>query len=345
MKASEIAHWLGLPFEGDGEREISSAAPLDAAGPADISFVLPKKARREEAAASRAGCLIVPADFDNTGSATVIRASDPRAAFARVVARLHPPTRPTPGIHPTAQVAASAKLGADVSIGAFAVVCDGVEIGARAAIGAHCAVGAGAHIGADSTLHARVTLYQNTVVGERCILHSGVVLGADGFGFNRTAQGYEKFPQIGRVVLGDDVELGANCTVDRAALGETTIGDGTKFDNMVHVGHNCTIGRHVLIVAQTGVAGGSVIEDWCVIGGQVGIGDNVRIKSGAILGSKSGVLTGKILPGGGQTYWGVPARPLKEYLEILALQSRLPELKEAIEHLQKLLDARRGAES
>ena len=344
MKVSEFAHWLGLPFEGDGERKIVAAAPLDTAGPGDISFALPRKAQRE-AVASRAGCLIVPQEFDNAQARTIIRAPDPRAAFARVVARLHPPLRPEPGVHPTALVAATAGIGQGVSIGPFAAVSDGASIGDRVAIGAHCLVGPGARIGAESTLHARVTLYPNTVVGARCILHSGVVLGADGFGFNRTPQGYEKFPQIGRVILGDDVELGANCTVDRAALGATTIGDGTKFDDMVHIGHNCAIGRHVLIVAQTGVGGGSVIEDWCVIGGQVGIGDNVRIKSGAILGSKSGVLPGKILPGGGQTYWGVPARPLKEYLEILALQGRLPELKEAIEHIQKLLHARGGAES
>ena len=336
MKVSEIASWLGLPAEGDGGLNILQAAPLDTAGPADIAFVLPRKARRE-AAASHAGCLIVPADFDNAAVRTIIRAGDPRAAFARVVARLHPPARPQPGVHPSALVAATATIGQDVSIGPFAVVSEEASIGDRTAIGAHCFIGAAARIGADSTLHARVTVYPLTAVGARAILHSGVVLGADGFGFNRTPQGYEKFPQIGRVVLGDDVELGANCTVDRAALGATEIGDGTKFDDMVHIGHNCRIGRHVLIVAQTGVGGGSVIEDWCVIGGQVGIGDNVRIKSGAILGSKSGVLPGKILPGGGQTYWGVPARPLKQYLEVLALQGRLPEMKAALDELRALV--------
>ncbi len=336
MKVSEIASWLGLPAEGDAGLNILQAAPLDTAGAADIAFVLPRKAGRE-AAASLAGCLIVPEDFDSAEARTVIRASDPRAAFARVVARLHPPARPQPGIHPSALVAATATIGQDVSIGPFAVISEEAAIGDRTAIGAHCFIGAGARIGADSTLHARVTVYPPTAVGARAILHSGVVLGADGFGFNRTPQGYEKFPQIGRVVLGDDVELGANCTVDRAALGATEIGDGTKFDDMVHIGHNCRIGRHVLIVAQTGVGGGSVIEDWCVIGGQVGIGDNVRIKSGAILGSKSGVLPGKILPGGGQTYWGVPARPLKDHLEILALQGRLPEMKAALDELRALV--------
>jgi UDP-3-O-[3-hydroxymyristoyl] glucosamine N-acyltransferase len=320
MKVIEIAEWLGLPYDGEASRNVQQAAPIESAGPAEIAFAMPRKARRE-VEGSRAGCLIVPEDFDNAAGRTIIRAKDPRATFAKVVMRLHPPRRPEPGSHASALIAPSARIGDGVSIGPFA----------------HCFLGQGARIGPDCTLHSGVRIYENTEVGARTILHSGVVLGADGFGFNRAASGYEKFPQIGRVVIGSDVELGANVTVDRAALGATTIGDGSKFDNMVHIGHNCSIGRHVIIVAQTGVAGGSIIEDWCVIGGQVGIGDNVRIKSGAILGSKCGVLTGKILPGNGQVYWGVPARPLKDYLETLALQGRLKEMKAAIDSLLKLV--------
>lgn len=336
MKIIEIAEWLGLPYEGEASKNVEQAAPIESAGPAEIAFAMPRKARRE-VEGSRAGCIIVAEEFDNAAGRTIIRAKDPRAAFAQVVARLHPPKRPEPGIHPSAVVSPSALIGDGVSIGPFAVVSDDVTLGDRTVIGAHSFVGQGASIGPDCTLHSGVRIYEHTEVGARAILHSGVVLGADGFGFNRTGSGYEKFPQIGRVVVGSDVELGANVTVDRAALGATTIGDGSKFDNMVHIGHNCTIGRNVIIVAQTGVAGGSVIEDWCVIGGQVGIGDNVRIKSGAILGSKSGVLTGKILPGNGQVYWGVPARPLKDYLETLALQGRLKEMKSALDSLLKLV--------
>ncbi len=226
-------------------------------------------------------------DFDNAAGHTIIRAKDPRAAFAKVVARLHPARRPEPGVHPSAVVSTLARIGEGVSIGPLAVISDNVTIGAHTTIGAHCFLGQGASLGPNCTLHSGVKIYELAEVGARTILHSGVVLGADGFGFNRTATGYEKFPQIGRVVVGNDVELGANVTVDRAALGATTIGDGCKFDNMVHIGHNCTVGRNVIIVAQTGVAGGSVIEDWCVIGGQVGIGDNVRIKSGAILAPRA----------------------------------------------------------
>jgi UDP-3-O-[3-hydroxymyristoyl] glucosamine N-acyltransferase len=333
MKAAEIAAWLGLSCEGDPEVEIASAAALDTAGAQEISFVLSRKAKRE-AEASRAGCLIAGDDFDNTTGRTLIRARDPRVAFAKVIARLHPRHAAAPGRHASAVVAPSAKLGEGVSVGACAVIEEDAEIGAGVEIGAQCFVGRGARIGEATLLHPHVTILDQARIGARCILHAGVVIGADGFGFARTAEGYEKFPQIGRVEIGDDVELGANVTIDRAALGVTRVGDGTKLDNMVHIAHNCQIGRHVLIVAQTGIAGGSVVEDWCVIGGQVGMGENVRIRGGAILGSKSGVLPGKTLAGGGQVYWGVPARPLKEYLEILALQARLPEMKAALDELR-----------
>jgi UDP-3-O-[3-hydroxymyristoyl] glucosamine N-acyltransferase len=164
------------------------------------------------------------------------------------------------------------------------------------------------------------------------------VLGADGFGFVFAERRYHKFPQVGRVVIGDDVEIGANSCVDRAALGVTSIGDGTKLDNMVHIGHNCRIGKHVVIAAQTGLSGGVVVEDYAVIGGQVGIGDKARIESGAVLGSGCGILTSKIVRGG-QTVWGTPARPLREHLQQLANLARLPELRKHVEELRKRLEA------
>jgi UDP-3-O-[3-hydroxymyristoyl] glucosamine N-acyltransferase len=178
-----------------------------------------------------------------------------------------------------------------------------------------------------------VTIYENVRIGDRAVLHSGCVLGADGFGFAFTGDHYEKFPQIGRVEIGNDVEIGANACVDRAALGATSIGDGTKLDNMVHVGHNCRIGRHVVVAAQTGFSGGVVIEDYAVIGGQVGIGDKARIESGAVLGSGCGILTSKIVRKG-QVVWGTPARPLKEHLEQLANLARLPELRRQVQELR-----------
>ena len=213
-----------------------------------------------------------------------------------------------------------------MAVGPYAVIGERCEIGSRCSIGPHCVVGDESRLGPDSVLHARVTIYPRTVVGARAVVHSGAVLGADGFGFVYAQGRYTAFPQIGRLVIGDDVEIGANTTIDRAALGATVVEDGVKLDNLIHIAHNCRVGRHVVIAAQTGIAGGSVVEHHAVTGGQVGIGDNVTIQSGAVLGSKSGVLPGKVLKGGGIVYWGVPAKPLKEYLETLAVMARLPEL-------------------
>ncbi len=190
-------------------------------------------------------------------------------------------------------------------------------------------------IGAHCILHAGVTVYAGTRIGDRVILHSGCVLGADGFGFAQQNGEWVKFPQVGRVEIEEDVEIGANSCIDRAALGRTRIGAGTKLDNLVHVGHNCDVGRNVVIAAQTGLSGGVVIGDGAIIGGQVGIGDKARIAAGVVLGSGSGVLTSKIVHAG-QPLWGTPARPLKQYLEQLAAFSRLPEMRAELEELRRL---------
>ncbi len=241
------------------------------------------------------------------GGRPVIFVGDPREAIARLIPLLHPRPAPAPGIHPTAVVGARMTIGAGSSIGPGCVIGDDV------AIGAGC------------IFHANATVYRDVTIGDRVILHSGAVIGADGFGFVLRNGAYENFPQIGRVEIGDDVEIGANSCVDRAALGVTSIGDGTKLDNMVHIGHNCRIGRHVVIAAQTGLAGGVTVDDYAVIGGQVGIGDKAHIESRAVLGSGAGVLTSKVVRGG-QVYWGTPARPLKRHLEELAALAQMPEL-------------------
>jgi len=316
----EIAEYLGATFDGDGERRMESVAPLESAGSHQLSFVGNRRARRD-AHNSAAGCLIVMPDFSNEGGRTVIRCLDPRGAFARIVHLLQPPPKAVPGIHATA------------------VVGEDCEIDETASVGAYCVIGDRVRIGAGSVLHPHVSVYRDVTIGERAVIHSGAVLGADGFGFVFENRHYEKFPQIGRVVLGDDVEIGANSTVDRAALGTTVVGDGSKIDNMVHVGHNCRIGKHVVIAAQTGMAGGTVIEDYAVIGGQVGMGDNVTIQSGAVLGSGSGVLSSKIVRGGGEVYWGTPARPLREYLEGQANISKIPDLKRELSDLKARMEA------
>jgi UDP-3-O-[3-hydroxymyristoyl] glucosamine N-acyltransferase len=225
------------------------------------------------------------------------------------------------GIHPHSFIAADARIASSTAVGPYTTIGEGALIGERSSIGANCSIGADVRIGDDCLLHPNVTIYDHVTIGNRTVLHSGSVLGADGFGFVRTGDGYQKFPQIGRVEIGDDVEIGANTCIDRAALGVTSIGNGSKLDNLIHIGHNCSIGRNVVIAAQTGLSGGVVVEDDVVIGGQVGIGDKARIETGAVLGSGCGVLTSKIVRKG-QVVWGTPARPLKQYLKQLATQAR-----------------------
>ncbi len=337
MLVRELAAALSTTFEGDGEKQVGGVADIDGAGSDELSFAANRKAL-EKANLSAAGCLIVPNDFANPTGRTIIRAANPRGAFAHAVMLLYPRRAVRPGIHPTAVVSPSASIDPTVEVGPHATVGDGAHIGSGSVVGPGCVIGDRSSVGRDCLVHAGVILYHDVSVGDRAVLHSGCVLGADGFGFILEGQRYQKFPQVGRVLLGDDVEIGANSTVDRAAVGVTSIGDGTKLDNMVHIGHNCRIGRHVVIAAQTGLSGGVVVEDYAVIGGQVGIGDKARIESGAVLGSGSGVLTSKIVHGG-QVLWGTPARPLKEYLGQLANLARIGELRREVAELRRRLDA------
>jgi len=320
MRVNEIAGWLDATWEGDGDLEIGGAAALEDAREHDLSFATLRTLKQAEQ--SRAGCLLAPLDFPNPTGRTLIRAADPREAITRAIEKLYPAV-PTPtGIHPTAIIGENCEIASDASIGPL------VTIGARTRIGAGCSIGAGTVVGDDveigegSILHPRVTVYGRVRIGREAILHSGCVIGADGFGFVFNGGAYRKFPQIGRVEIGDRVEIGANSCVDRAALGVTSIGEGSKLDNLVHIAHNCKIGRHVVIAAQTGFSGGVEVGDYAVIGGQVGVGDKAKIESRAVLGSGSGVLTSKIVRAG-EVMWGTPARPLREYLRQLAALARL----------------------
>jgi UDP-3-O-[3-hydroxymyristoyl] glucosamine N-acyltransferase len=333
LRVTQIAAELKAVWEGDGNLDIRGVAPLESAGPREISFVGNRKAATG-AQMSGAGCLLVTADFP-TGR-TLIRVADPRGACAHVIGLLYPTPAVQPGIHPTAVIAQDTQIAQSAAIGPHATIGAGTCIGEGSSIGPGCVIGAGVRIGVNCVLHANVTIYTGVTIGDRAVLHSGVVLGADGFGFVLQGDHYEKFPQIGRVEIGNDVEIGANSCIDRAALGVTKIGDGAKLDNMVHIAHNCRIGRHVVIAAQTGLSGGVVVEDYAVIGGQVGIGDKARIESGAVLGSGCGILTSKIVRKG-QVVWGTPARPLKEYLEQLANLARLPKLRKEVAELEKQL--------
>jgi UDP-3-O-[3-hydroxymyristoyl] glucosamine N-acyltransferase len=342
MRVRELAEWLGATFEGDGERELTGVAPVETACASEVAFIGNRKAAAQ-AESSAAGCLIVPMEWPSPSYRTVIRAVEPRTAFARAMNRFYPTAELKPGIHPTAVMGMDVEMGAMVYVGPHAVVGAGTRLGVAASIGAGCIVGKRVAIGEGCVLHPNVTVYDNCDIGRGSVLHSGCVIGADGFGYVMEHDRWHKFPQVGRVEIGDFVEIGANSCVDRAALGVTSIGEGTKLDNMVHVGHNCRIGRHVVVAAQTGFSGGVVVEDYAVIGGQVGIGDKARIESRAVLGSGSGVLSSKIVRSG-ETVWGTPARPLKQHLEQLANLARVPAMRRELVELKRRiaeLEARR----
>ncbi len=329
---SELAALVGGRVIGNESVRVRKVASLDGADEDSILFVEDGKLL-EGSAASRAACVIVPEGGRVEGKC-MIEAARPKLAFALIAAALHPPKRRAPSIHATAEVAASAALERGVFVGA------GVQIGERAAVGAGTQIHAGTvigddvRVGRDCVIHPEVVLYDNITLGDRVILHAGVCIGADGFGYVRGPDGYHKFPQIGTVTIEDDVEIGAHTCIDRGALGETRIGRGTKIDNLVQIAHNVQIGAHVVIAAQTGISGSTVIEDEAVIGGQVGMGDHARVQRGAIVGSKAGILPGKIVRAGA-VVWGVHVRPLDEYKRLNAHFGRLPQMRAEIDELHR----------
>lgn len=321
LKTAEIAALLSLPLRGDPERLIAGAAPLEEASRWQLSFVGSAK-YFEAGGKSRAGCLIAAPDFAEGPGQTVIESPQPRAHFAQALAALYPPPVLTPGISPQATVDLRASVHPTAEIGPYVTIAPGASVGERVVIGAGCSLGPGAVIGAGGRLYPNVTVYGRVSIGARCVIHSGAVIGADGFGFELAGGQYRKVPQVGTVEIGDDVEIGANTCIDRATLGSTVIGEGSKLDNMVHIGHNCRIGKHVVIAAQTGLAGGVSVGDYAIVGGQVGVGDKARIEPRAVIGSGAGILTSKIVRAG-EPVWGTPARPLRQYLEQLATLARL----------------------
>ena len=276
--------------------------------------------------ASKAAALIVGKFALHGGSPKFPPISDqPKLSFARASRFLREENQPVPSVAGSAAVHPGARIGVDVSIEENVVIKQGVSIGSRSRISAGCVLGAGVSIGQDCLLFPNVTIYPGTRLGDRVVVHAGAVLGSDGFGYVRdqTTGQYEQFPQIGRLEIEDDVDIGANATVDRGALEETRIRRGTKIDNLVHVGHNVEVGEDVVIAAQTGVSGSSVIGKNAIVGGQVGIADHVTIEEGAILGAQSGIPSSKVIRGKGVVFWGTPARPIRQYLKELAVLARL----------------------
>ena len=321
MTTGELAAALDLKLSGDANVAITGAATLDQAGPHDLAFAGTPKFFAA-ANSSAAGCLIVLPDFPDSGARALLESPQPRAHFARALALLYPQRPNAPGVHPTAVIAPDAAIDPSAEIGPYVVIGAGSVVGAGTRIGEGCSIAESVVIGPGCRLHPRVTVYHRVRIGARCLIHSGTVIGADGFGFEQAGGAWQKVPQVGTVDIGDDVELGANCCIDRGTLGATVIDEGAKLDNMVHIAHNCHIGRHVVIAAQTGLAGGVTVGDYAVIGGQVGVGDKARIESKAVVGSGAGILTSKIVRAG-EPVWGTPARPLRQYLTQLAVLSRM----------------------
>jgi UDP-3-O-[3-hydroxymyristoyl] glucosamine N-acyltransferase len=266
-------------------------------------------------------------------SFNIIFSENPKLDFAKVAILVHPPRESRGTKHPSALVSPETVIGGNVELGPFVVVEEGAKIGDGCLLMANVFIGRDCVVGNHCVLYPGVKLYPGAALGDRVILHAGVVIGSDGFGYVSDGERYWKFPQAGRVILENDVEVGANTTIDRGSLGTTRIGEGTKIDNLVQIAHNVKIGRHVVIASQTGISGSTVIEDYAVIGGQVGFGDHARVERGVIIGSKAGVLPGKIVRAG-EVYWGVPVRPLREYKRLNALFGRLPDMKTEIESLR-----------
>ena len=331
----QLAALVGGKLEGDESAEIHRIANLENAEAGEISFV-EKTEFAAQARQTNASCLLVSENFEEQLPCSYIRVKNPKLAFALAAEILHPPKKREPEIHSSAVVAENAKIGQDVFISAFVCIGENSEIGDAAQIRAGAKIGDNVKIGAGCTVHPNVFIEDGCTIGNNVVLHTGVVIGAEGFGFVRGEKAYVKFPQIGTVVIEDEVEIGANSCVDRGALGETRIGRGTKIDNLVQIAHNVRIGERVVIAAQTGISGSTVIEDDCIIGGQVGFGDHALVKSGAIIGSKAGVLPGKIVREG--VWWGVPVQPLDEYKRQNAYVKSLPRLREEIKELKKQIE-------
>ena len=329
--AKELAGFLGCALEGDGSASISGVASPASAGTRDLIYV--EGARHVEVASrSAARCVLIPPGLVLTGK-ILLRSDNPKLAFARAAEWLVLPRPIAQGVHPTALISASAKLAPHVAVGPYAVVEDEVEIGAGSEVGAFCFLGRGARIGESCRLYPRVTLYAGARLHNRVTVHSGAVIGSDGFGYVADQGRHRKFPQIGQVEIHDDVEIGANTTVDRGSLDRTEIGPCVKLDNLVHVAHNVRIGENTLIAAQTGISGSSSVGKNVLAGGQVGVADHCRIEDGAVLGAQTGIPSGKAIRAG-QFVWGTPARPMKKFKEQYAWLSRLPELAERIRGLE-----------
>ena len=316
---------------GDPDARVSGIAPLDRAGESDVSFYASAK-YAPVFERSRAGVVLVPADLETApGSARArVVVEKPHEAMLALIPLFHPAPSFRTGVHPTAVIGRGARLAASVAIGPYVVIGDGADVGERVQIGAQCTLAPGVVIGAETILHPGVTVYAGARIGARVILHAGARIGSDGFGYVFRNGAHEKIPHVGRCIIGDDVEIGANSTIDRGSIDDTVIGAGTKIDNLVHVGHNVRIGKLCLLMAQVGISGSSHIEDGCIIAGQAGLTGHITVGARARIGGQAGVFSD--VPAG-ETWSGYPARPHKESLRAHAAMFRLAGLVRGIERL------------
>lgn len=319
---ANLAKLVGGKLCGNGETEITGVAKLDTANNGELSFV----EKPDMTVKTNASCVVVPVGFEAQLPCPSIEAENPKLAFAQIAAALHPSKKHKPEIHPTAIIAENASIGKGVFIGAFVTIGENSSVGDGTQIRAGAKIGDNVNVGENCTIHPNVFLEDGAVIGNNVMLHAGVVIGADGFGYVRGREGHLKFPQIGTIIIEDDVEIGANTCIDRGSLGETRIGKGTKIDNLCQIAHNVKIGKNVIIVAMTGISGSTEIGDDVIIAGQVGIADHVRIESGAVIGAKSAVFPGKIVRRG---FWmGSPVQPINDYKQQQAMLRKLAKRKE-----------------
>ena len=339
FRLTDLADRIGARLVGDGERVVAGIAPIEEAGPGQVTFLAnPKYARfaKDSKATAIIAKEVVP------GAQTAFLLSDnPYFAFACAVEAFHPPAPPAPGISDQAVVDPSARLGRDVDVGPFVVIEEGAEVGDRTALFPGVYVGKGVTIGPDCLVYPHVVLYHDVTVGSRVILHAGCVIGSDGFGFAPTAEGFRKIPQVGTVEIGDDVEIGANTTIDRATLGVTRISRGTKLDNLVQIGHNVVIGSDTVIAAQAGIGGSTRIGSRVMIGGQAGFAGHLEVEDGVMVGAKSGVPE-SLRVSEARVWSGIPAMPHPVWLRMATLLPKLPELFRRVKRLEEGNNPRRG---
>jgi UDP-3-O-[3-hydroxymyristoyl] glucosamine N-acyltransferase len=330
LTAADIARAVGGTLVGDGGHAVTAVAPLDRAGPTDVSFLASAK-YAPAFARSRAGVtLVAPTLADASGPPVRVIVPSPHDALLTLLPHFYTPPVRTPGIDPTARIGPGVQLADDVTIDAYAVIGAGASLGTGVWIGAHSVVGDGVEIGRDTRLFPRVTVYSGSRLGERVAVHSGTVIGSDGFGYVFRDGAHAKIPHVGRCLIGDDVEIGANTAIDRGSIDDTVIGTGTKIDNLVHISHNVHVGRCCLLLGQSGIGGSSRLGDFCVMAGQSALQGHLTMGDEARLGGQAGGMGS--IPAG-QTYSGYPARPHVESLRAYAAMHQLPKYMKLLERL------------